>query len=127
MSEMTAVQYLKEKRRMLKSGTDFFNKSEVCKDCPFVATCEQYGNCDYFEMEHPEQAVSIVQKWSEEHPIKTMLMDFKEKHPNAPETFYGLPIICPDQLGYGARNPKECLSVTDERCVKCWNRPLESD
>ena len=52
---------------------------------------------------------------------KTILQDFKEKHPNYMGDCNGLPKVCANNLGYPEFN--ECSD--DDTCERCWNRPLE--
>lgn len=79
---------------------------------------------------YPEKAISIVEKWSKEHPRKTILQDFLEKYPKAELRYNKFPEICPYFLGY-AEN-RQCVLDTEERfcseeCEECWNRPLEEE
>lgn len=116
---MDVIKYFEEKKRMLDSlGRKIGICSGVnCSDCPFYASSRGLL-CGEFEFGHPEEAVAIVEKWAEEHPQKTMLMDFLEKYPNAQLNEIGIPYgICPEHLGY-ERNI-EC-----KNCFVCWNRPL---
>ena len=103
---MEAVKYLKEKARMCKGN-------EFCYNCPL-------DECIEYEKENPEEAVEIVEKWSEEHPQKTILQDFLEKYPNAPVYTEGQPRLCPQVLGYFEGGCTGAVS-----CRSCWNRPLE--
>lgn len=121
---MNAIKYLREKRRMLNSlgrtggGCNGVN----CEDCPLSCCYAKYEiTCNAFEAEYPEEVVAIVEKWAEEHPQKTMLMDFLDKFPNAKLYDNGIPKnICPDTLGY-----EENKDWCDGKCVACWNRPIE--
>ena len=71
-------------------------------------------------MLYPEKAIEIVQKWSDEHPVKTLLDDLKEKYPNYHAcNKNGAPTFCPYRLGYEEK--KNCCVLT---CKECWNRPL---
>lgn len=118
---MDAIKYFEEKRRMLDSlgRTGGHCDSVGCFECPFHLQ-QKTDTCREFEIEYPEEAVAIVEKWSEEHPRKTFLSDFLEKHPKAPlDSEFETPKCCPSSLGY-TENEK-CVSD----CVKCWNRPLE--
>jgi hypothetical protein len=107
---MDAVKYLKERNRMC----DTFGLS--CSGCPLGNSVE---DCDDLQRERPEKAVAIVEKWSKEHPQKTMLQDFLEKYPNAPKECTGEPHICPSHLGY------EEYMDCEENCLDCWSRPLQ--
>lgn len=80
---------------------------------------EHEVSCTYLAKLHPTEAIAIVQKWSDEHPVKTILDDFLEKYPKAPVHKNGLPGICPWMIGHGET---DCVKVS---CEKCWNRPLE--
>ena len=117
---MDAVKYFKEKKRMLEALGGC--KGENCNNCPFSSfkngsdlACLDFQKC------YLEEAVAIVEKWSQEHPQKTMLHDFLEKHPKANLNNDGIPKgVCPYSLGY-----EEEQAWCDGRCAKCWNRPLE--
>lgn len=121
MAEMTAVEYLKAKARMGKID-EYGICTANCFNCPLSK-----GNngtevaCMNFGEKFPEKAVSIVKGWAEEHPVKTMLQDFFEKHPNAPRKTSGDPIFCIMLLGYRTSN-EGCYGNS---CFECWNRPLE--
>lgn len=119
MAEMTALEYFKEKERMTKKC------SISCTDCPLFKENNTTGlRCGDLQGVHPEIAVSIVEKWAEEHPKKTILQDFLEKHPNALLDMDGTPRICLKELGYppdGYSKGCEC------DCVPCWNRCMETE
>lgn len=106
---MDAVKFIKERNRMCK----FYN----C-NCD---KCGAHGIC-YAQLTNIEKLVAIVEKWSAEHPQKTMLQDFLEKFPNAELRRSGTPYCCPHDLGYKKRD--KC-SLDD--CVYCWNRPVEEE
>lgn len=129
---MDAVKFLEEYKRMC-------NNYEKCKGCP-ISTCKLADGtffCNSFIKWHAEKAVTLVEKWSKEHPQKTILDDFKEKYPNAPFCDGGNPkyvcpyhvgyddstpiYVCPYHVGYDEEQP-DCGAV---ECVDCWNRPLE--
>lgn len=116
MSEMTALEYLKERNRMTKKC------SISCSECgiSYENNGEKY-TCDVFECDFPEKAISIVQKWAEEHPKKTILQDFLEKYPNVEIDEDGLPNLCPSFLGFKEFNKCGCKKA----CKDCWNSPLE--
>lgn len=113
---MDAIKYIKDKTRMCREIN--------CKDCNLSHWLNgTEHSCSEFAYLYPEKAVAIVEKWSEEHPQKTMLTDFKEKYPKAVCDGDGMPEeICPWQLGY-----EEYKGRCSYECVECWNRPLEVD
>lgn len=123
---MDAVKYFEEKRRMLDSlgRTDGICCSVKCSECPLEPDVSESGlNCGEFEIFYPERVVAIVEKWSQEHPCKTMLQDFLEKYPKARLEKNGIPRdVCPENLGYC----EEIYCHTNKGdCLACWNRPLE--
>lgn len=111
--------YFNEKSRMTirkKNGV-----CEIkCNDCPLNITNNGIGiPCSDFETIYPEQAISIVQRWSDENPPKTYLTDFLEHYSNVQLYDTGIPKgICPYHLGL--MNKDDC----DNNCVKCWNQPI---
>lgn len=111
--------YLKERNRMCKR---FLKECEDCSDCSFY---NHYG-CERLDLERtePEKAIEIVQKWSDEHPQNTILMDFVKKYPNAPLEENGTPRFCPYHLGYMT---KEDFDDCSHYCKQCWNTSIESE
>ena len=107
------VEFIKEKVRMC----NIFN----CSACPFNKN--GYHGCGHVMTNHPEEAVKIVQKWSDENPVKTIMMDFFEKFPNAPKEEDGTPKNCAYYLGYVTAD--YFFKCNSGSCEKCWNRPLE--
>lgn len=65
---MDAVKFMKEKDRLCGAY--------VCDDCPLLAK-----GCD--DSENIEELVEIVEKWSNEHPVKTRADVFREMFPLA--------------------------------------------
>lgn len=70
---MDAIRFIKEKTRMCESfGT-------TCIGCPMYSVGKKTKyECWMFVIIHAEQAVAIVEKWSNEHPVITNLMKFEE-------------------------------------------------
>lgn len=94
-----------------------------CSNCVFG--CDNNGfeiPCSMFEFYHLDKAIEIVENWLKEHPEKTMMMDFFEKHPNALKDIDKTPRCCPYQLGY--TNATHCEYIPRD-CEKCWGRPME--
>lgn len=116
--------YFAEKRRMTRSTESKFGICKIdCKKCPLCPTnngTSEKLSCTSFEKFYPEKAISIVQRWSDEHPQKTYLSEFLKNYPNASLVHDGTPEICLRKL---------CL--TDIKtcrvggCVECWNQPIE--
>lgn len=103
---MDAVRYIEERARMCK-------EYDYCKGCQINKARE---NTTW----HPKDAVAIVEKWSEEHPQKTLKDDFLERCPGAELNCANEPIVCAKSV-YGAA-VANCDSYRS--CSDCWNRPL---
>ena len=112
---MDAIMFLKEWKRMCKTMPD-------CDiDCPFGGKFSSRVDCELDIQNKPEKAVEILEHWSKENPMKTIMDDFFEKFPNAPKDDGGEPITCPYDCGYVTT--RECPE--HYICVECWSRPLE--
>lgn len=121
MAEMTALEYIRERARMTK-------RCEMACACCLLH--DAFDGCRHFESEHPEEAIAIVQKWSAEHPQKTILQDLLEKYPNVELRYNKFPEICPYSLGYAENS--QCFldreeQFCSEECEECWNRLLEEE
>lgn len=97
--------------KQLKRMCDSYKK---CGDCPLNDTCRGDSVSAL-----PDNADAIVDKWVEEHPIKTYMQDFFEKFPNAKKC-KDIPMIClhdiRPELGYCGKN-----------CIECWNREMKTE
>lgn len=61
---MDALVYLKNKRRMCKETT--------CADCKLSLHNNDEGlHCEIFTKRYPEQAIKVVEEWTQEHPAMT--------------------------------------------------------
>lgn len=107
--------YLKERERMT-GNCDMF-----CAKCPLG-----YGNnsfrlaCEKFENKHPQKAIEIVQKWSDEHLQKTILDNFLGKFPKVALDESGVPKdVCCGTLGY-----KLAIHCLQNDCTDCWKQPF---
>lgn len=115
--------YFAEKLRMTKRTRRQGCKIK-CSECPLSSQnngTSDSMSCITFEMYHPEKAIAIVQKWSDEHPQRTYLSEFLKNYPNAPLEDDGTPNFCPYRLGLMSKD--NCRK--DHNCVKCWNQPIE--
>lgn len=111
---MDAVDFIKERNRMC----EFYDNGRCHGGCP------AYGGISCNDLtritDQGYALVKIVEKWSSEHPQKTMLQDFLEKYPKIELNAAGVPIrFCPHFLGYS--KVVDC-SIS---CQTCWNRPVE--
>lgn len=99
-------------------------KNRSCgSSCPvFRLAYEDSASCGYYLSKHPEFAVEIVQKWSDEHPQKTRLDDLLEKHPKA-WMEANSSVVAPWKLGY-CRNCSKC-SLNGRFLPDCWGEPVD--
>lgn len=112
--------YFSEKRRMIRKHGYICKLN--CDDCPLGRSKNDKGiSCETLEKSYPEQAISIIQKWSDEHPQKTYLTELLKVFPNTQVNAYGIPKrICPFDLGL--MSAKACRK--DRNCAKCWNQTI---
>ena len=110
--EMTAVEYLKTARRICESYR--------CGDCPLAI--KDGDNIFYCknpmssrEVKNPEEAVAIVQKWAEEHPIKTRQSEFLKIFPNTSKYYNGFLNICPVLVGEKSDYDRKM----EINCIEC--------
>lgn len=112
--------YFAEKKRMTK-----LTKAGICKigctNCPLSSENNDKGiKCVDYEMHYPEEAVKIMQKWSDENPQKTYMNKLLKNYPNTPLGKDGTPqCLCPSALGL--KEFRNC----DNNCIECWNQPLK--
>ena len=110
--------YFKEKARMVHVSAEGYCVIG-CLNCPLSELNNEQGlTCRQMEMLHPTNAIAVVQKWSDKHPVKTIKDDFLEKYPNAILDKDGIPTGCIRWLGYHITCPPAGL------CTQCWNKPL---
>lgn len=77
-------------------------------------------SCIQLELKHPERAVEIVQRWSDEHPPKTYLTELLKNYPNTPLDDDGAPkSLCPHALGLVE------IDDCDGNCAECWNQIIK--
>lgn len=111
--------YFTEKRRMIKKHKYICGLN--CDACPLGWSKNGKGiSCETLEKSYPEQAISIIQKWSDENPQRTYLTEFLEHYPNAELDKNGIPKICPHLLGL--KDSYDSCKGGD--CAECWNQPL---
>ena len=107
---MKAIDYLKAKGRMAD------NCHILCRDCPLK-------NCSKLEIDYPEQAVEIVERWAKENPVKTYKDVFLERLPNAKIDKGGFPRMCVSELF----NTKKYCNDVSINCKDCWNREYKEE
>lgn len=113
--------YFNEKLKMTKRTKNGLCEIK-CSNCPLCSNNNGEGlPCPEFEMYYPKKAVKAVQRWSDEHPQKTYLMEFMEHYPNALLNDDGIPTTgCPYRLGL--ISIEECKK--NRTCIECWNQTI---
>lgn len=114
---MDAIVFFRELDRMCKSHI-----GRVCLNCPLHDVFINIQACKTQRFTTSTAIVPIVEKWSRENPVKTMMDDFFEKFPNAPKEDSGAPCGCPWEMGYCKQDSGICDYIS---CDECWSRPLE--
>ena len=88
---MDAVKFLKEAKRLCETQEGY------CFECPLKEHGCILVDSGYVSNGKPikfEEAVSTVEKWAEEHPVKTRQSEFLKMFPNA-KIDNGCICICP--------------------------------
>ena len=123
---MDTVEFVLERKRMCESNYD---RETECKYCVAYDSCGDRTKCKALMLNDTNIktktdfmiAVSIVGKWSKEHPRKTRAQDFFDKYPNAPKSNHDVPSVCAAALGYREFCKMGCEEID---CKKCWNEPV---
>ena len=114
---MDAVKYLKERHRICESMANSDAR------CPFgfaCIVCERQRT----EIDHPEEAVRIVEEWSKAHPRQTNADKFKEVFGVTPFNDLLEDYVCPPST---ARGETGCsLKRCDECSHSYWDKPYEA-
>lgn len=125
--------FLKEQSRMC---IKYRNYPNACRECPLSSWNNKNPKGDLITCcgilaKEPQRAIEIVQRWSNEHPKKTLLTEFLKSYPNAKLNSDGFPSdIVPCSLGLIERKDickNTCLYFYDKGrpCYDCWNTVVE--
>ncbi len=115
--------YFKEKARMVKFDFTSVCCSINCKDCS-LDNQDDTLTCAELEYNHPDKAVALVQKWSDENPQKTYKEDFFEKFPHEVKTSDNYPEVIPCQVYLKLKNDRS-YGCVNKFCKDCWNKVME--
>lgn len=89
---------------------------EECSDCPMGDTCRGDSVSSL-----PDNTDEIVDKWVQEHLVKTYANDFFSKFPDAQRRTSGIPIPCIETI-YSEFRDTDCLA---RGCSACWNQEMK--
>lgn len=108
--------FFKELKRMC----DKFNST--CVGCKIYSICLDTG-CYGFIKDNPQEAIEIVQEWSDSNPVKIRQSEFLKLFPNA-KMIDGHINICPITVNtkFENCNPKLCCYECKE---KYWLSEVE--
>lgn len=119
---MDVVKFLEEAKRMCDSYS-------CCEACP--ANADGFNDCLIDNMHNIDvaDAVSIVEKWSMEHPRKTRQSVFLEQYPEAVIDEHGVLQVCPMYVSAAHRNSDGECGDPYEICTDCrrkfWMQEVE--
>ena len=98
--EMTVLKFFKERKRMCKAHDacvecEAYEKEEGI--CRVVSELNEY--CDNEEYEKLKEVTALVERWSKEHPARTMADVLFETFPDAKRRKEdGTPLVCPQAV-----------------------------
>ena len=111
---MDAVEYLKTLCRMCNAE---------CRECEYGKR-SGFDPCMVWRKSHPEEAVSIAEKWAAEHPAKTRQSEFLKHYPNARILTHGCLNACPMDVFSDA--DINCNAQPCHECKKAfWMQEVE--
>lgn len=109
--------FIKEKERICQ-----YYKDTGCTFC----ILNRNMSCSDFIVQCPQKAIEIVQKWSDEHPQRTLLSEFLEHYPNVKLNSCGYPeYIIPCGLGAIYKDCAYRYNSSCCGCQDCWDTPVE--
>lgn len=87
---MDALEFCKTKKRMCETYV-------ACKNCPLLCTM---GDCllGTTDLRLDKKIIDVVEKWGEEHHVKTRQGEFLRMFPNAKVNEDGILAICPKAI-----------------------------
>ena len=115
------INFFPELKRLCDSRTACTADAANKEQCPLHDFCRQSLT---IRAEEIITAVENLQKWSDEHPVKTYAQDFFEKFPKAQSGSDGTPFVCRKTI-YGEVPPKDERCDRRGACKNCWNEPME--
>lgn len=114
---MDAVKFITSMSRICQNS--------YCKDCVLSSFCGKTWN-EWTEID-TEEAVEIVEKWVEDHPIKTRLTEYKKVFPNCLLRDNGYPAADPCFIMDSYYGGDDCgkFSTCNECRKEFWNEVIE--
>ena len=104
---MNFMRFAQERNRMCNTYKN------TCKCCPIAETTTAI--CGSWCLRHPEEAAAVVERWAEEHPVKTRQSEFLKMFPNA--MIYKESIdFCPHKADRTYTPDEGCMNTN---CLDC--------
>ena len=97
-------------------------RPDSCNGCPIDEHKKQF-TCNGYIKRYPKTSISLVQQWSDTHPLfnmKTYADVFFEMHPKAQKDCDGIPLIDRCDV-FGICNHNYCLHDR----YTCWLEPYQ--
>ena len=120
---MDIIKFAKEWNRMCRSNIS-------CDECQIKHYLKEKGiknfnNCGLVFRIYPEEMLSVIKKWSEEHPVNTRQSEFLKMHPNA-SLYNGYIDICPKKIDINLEETIDCNMTPCFECKeKYWAEEVE--
>lgn len=122
---MDAVEFLKEADRMHNFG------DHDCAECEVNKRRGDNLSCVNWVLNHPTEAVEIVERWAKEHPRKTRQSEFLKLFPRVSMTADGIIAFCPDSMDSEFECPRKTRDNIDPICGECrmeyWFEEVEGN
>ena len=113
---MDAIKFIKEANKMC-------NSHDFCNGCPAF---DSSGPCKILHSNNysAEEKLSIVEKWSKEHPAKTRQSVFLEQYPNAKRDCQDILCVCPAEI-FGDTVCQKGPALCSDCGRKFWMQEVE--
>ena len=121
-----------EKAKLIKDYARMCDKKRGidCDVCELNKN-KKYSSCELFMMKEPEKAVEIIEKWSDEHQIKTRQDKFLEQYPDTLVDAQGIINISPCMIERQRFNQTKDCSNPNISCRECreqfWGEELKNE
>lgn len=122
---MDAVGFLKTKNRMCAAYLRAI--STKYDGCPLDEVASVM--CSKWCFDHAEEAVGIVERWAEQHPVETRQSVFLGQYPETALDKHGIIQICPTALSSAYRSSNTGCKFSYIICSDCrrgfWMQEVE--
>lgn len=97
-------------------------KNHICDTCPLNSEKSYSVRCKSYVVDETEETITILQKWSDEHPVMTWIGKLKEAFPGC-DAAAMITEACPGWVfGRGPnRFHTDCDGKQTRKCGDCWN------